>query len=243
MSHIRTIRLFFLLVMFALGGCASYKSQEVPFRPPAAYAGMQLVAGAQVAAEAYADSAVARENFGFDIRGAGILPVQVIIDNVGIHPLLIVPDQTFLIDSEGRYWNVLDNRTAYERLETSSEFGEIAKGVGKGSFIGAAGGALLGAAIGIVAGENVGTAAAKGAALGAAGGAVIGGTQSGTSGDAGRQISRDLANKHLENRSIAAGTLGRGFLFFPAEATSARELRVQFREVDTGQLHSLVLPL
>jgi hypothetical protein len=243
MPYVSKIFSLLLLFVLSLSACSSYKSREVPFKPPSAYSGMQMVAGAQVAAEAYSDSASARESFGFDIRGAGILPVQVIIDNLGIHPLLIVPDQTFLVDSEGRYWNVLDNRTAYERLEKSSEFGEIAKGAGKGSFIGAAGGALLGAAVGIVAGENVGTAAAKGAALGAAGGAVIGGAQSGTSGDAGRQISRDLANKHLENRSIAAGTLGRGFLFFPAEATSASEVRVQFREVDTGRLHSLILPL
>jgi len=232
-----------LIVMFASVSCATHKSQEVSFKPPAAYAGMQRVSGAQVAAEAYADKSSAKDVFGFDILGAGLLPVQVVIDNRGVHGLLIVPSQTFLVDEAGNYWNLLDNRTAYDRLETSSEYGEIAHGAVKPSLFGAAGGAIIGAAIGIVSGENVGTAAMKGAALGGAGGAVIGGIQAGNSGDAGRRISRDLANKQLENRTILPSTLGRGFLFFPAEAPSAQELRIQFQEVDTGSLHTVVLSL
>ncbi len=239
----KSFLLAMLILAFTTVSCTTYKSQEVSFKPPSAYSGMQLVNGAQAAAEAYADASQAKAIFGFDIRGAGILPVQVIVDNTGSHGLDIVPGQTFLIDADGSYWNVLDNRTTYQRLEKNSDYGEIARGAGKGSLIGAAGGAIVGAAIGIVSGENVGNAMAKGAALGAAGGAVIGGAQSGSSGDAGRQISRDLANKQLENRTIAAGTLGRGFLFFPAEATSAKELRVQFREVDTGNLHTAVFSL
>lgn len=242
MIRIRNILLAFSLAIFAVS-CTSYKSQEVSFKPPSAYSGMQMVAGAQVAAEAYADSSLAKDVFGFNIRDAGLLPVQVIVDNTGSHGLDIVPEQTFLIDADGNYWNLLDNRTTYYRLEKNSDYAEIARGAGKGSLVGAAGGAIIGAAIGIVAGENVGTAAAKGAALGAAGGAVFGGAQSGTSGDAGRQISRDLAAKQLDNRTIAAGTLGRGFLFFPGEATSAKELRVQFREADTRILHTMVFPL
>jgi len=243
MMSCKTFLLAMVLLAFTAVSCTTYKSQEVSFKPPSAYAGMQMVAGAQVAAEAYADKSKAKEVFGFDIRGAGLLPVQVIVDNTGSHGLDIVPGQTFLVDASGSYWNVLDNRTTYQRLEKSSDYGEIARGAGKGSLLGAAGGAIIGAAIGIVSGENVGTAVTKGAALGAAGGAVFGGAQSGTSGEAGRQISRDLANKQLENKTIASGTLGRGFLFFPAEATSARELRVQFREADTGILHTVVFSL
>lgn len=238
----RDVLLALTLAVFIVS-CTSYKSQEVSFRPPSAYSGMQLVAGAQVAAEAYVDKSLAKEVFGFDIRDAGLLPVQVVVDNIGVHGLDIVPDQTFLIDATGNYWNLLDNRTTYQRLEKNSDYAEIARGAGKGSLIGAAGGAILGAAIGIVSGENVGEAVAKGAAIGAAGGAVIGGAKTGTSGDAGRQISRDLAAKQLDNRTIAPGILGRGFLFFPGEATSAKELRVQFREADTRALHIVVFPL
>jgi len=232
-----------VIIVMLLAACTSYKSQEVSFKPPSAFPGMQVADGAQVAAEAYADKAKAQEAFGFDIRGAGLLPVQVVIDNVGSSTLEVVPDQTFLIDALGNYWNLLDRRTAYERVEGSSEFANIAKGAGKGSVLGAAGGAVIGAAIGILAGENVGEALGKGAAAGAAGGAIIGGAHSGTSGEEGRQISRDLANKTLENRSISPGILGRGFLFFPGEAPSASQLRLQLRDIASGRLYNLTLAL
>lgn len=232
-----------LLCTLALLSCTAYKSREVSFRPPSAYPGMQVVDGAEIAAQGYANPDEAKKAFGFNIRGAGLLPVQVIIDNKSSHDFSIVPDQTFLIDAKGNYWNLLDRRTAYERVEKSNEFANIAGGAGKGSLLGAAGGAIVGAAIGILSGQNVGAALGKGAAFGAAGGAVIGGAQAGTSGEAGRTISRDLATKQLENRTIQPGMLTRGFLFFPGEAPSAAKLRLQVRENDTGKVVTLTLPV
>jgi len=231
------------ILTFLIASCASYESQEVPFRPPAAYPGMQVVGGAQVAAEGYADKSKARDAFGFDIRGAGLLPVQVVIDNIGSTTLEVVPAQTFLIDAVGNYWNLLDRRTAYDRVEKSSEYARIAKGSGRSAVLGAAGGAVIGAAIGILTGENVGEALGKGAAVGAAGGALLGGVDSGTSGEEERQISRDLANKSLENHSIKPGVLGRGFLFFPGEAPSASQLRLQLKDPDSGTLFNVTLAL
>ncbi len=232
-----------VLSSLAILSCTSYKSQEVSFRPPSAYPGMQVVDGAQVAAQGYADAAAAKKAFGFNIRDAGLLPVQVIVDNRGSHDFSIVPGQTFLIDAKGNYWNLLDRRTAYERVEKSNEFANIAGGAGKGSVLGAAGGAILGAAIGILSGQNVGETLGKGAAVGAAGGAVVGGAQAGGSGEAGRQISRDLATKQLENKTIQPGMLTRGFLFFPGEAPSASKLRLQLKENDTGKTFTVTLPL
>lgn len=232
-----------LLLLLPLAGCTAYRSQEVSFRHPSAYPGMKTIAGAQIAAEGYADKEAASKAFGFNIRDVGILPVQVVLDNVGTHPLMIVPEQTYLVDGEGNLWNLLDRRTAYSRVEKSTEYSRIASGAGRRSVLGAAGGALVGAALGVLTGENVGTALTKGAAVGAAGGAVIGGIEGGTSTDAERQIARDLASKELENRTIQPGSLARGFLFFPGEAPSAGQLRLQFRESDTGQLHTVMLPL
>lgn len=230
-------------LLLPLISCTSYKSQEVPFRLPAAAANMQVVAGAQVAAEGFADEGEAKKLFGFNIRDAGLLPVQVIVDNQGSHGLTVVPEQTFLIDADGNMWNLLDRRTAYQRVEKSSEYARIGKGAGRGGMLGAAGGAVVGAALGILTGEDVGTAATKGAAVGGAGGAVIGGTQSATSPEAGREISRDLANKELENRTMQPGMLARGFLFFPGEAPSASGLRLQLKEEDTGKIHTVILSL
>jgi hypothetical protein len=223
--------------------CTSYKSQQASFRPPAAHANKQVVAGAEIAAQAYVDKTAAKEVFGFDIRSAGLLPVQVVIDNGPRGALTVVPDQTFLVDADGNLWNLLDSRTAYQRVEQSSEYARIAKGGGKGALLGGAGGAVLGAAIGILTGENIGSAAFKGAAVGGAGGAVVGGTQAGTSDEAGRQIARDLAEKQLVNQAVQPDSLAMGFLFFPGEATSAAQLRMQLQEVRSGQVHKVLFPL
>lgn len=233
--------LAFLLLLIA--ACTTYKSQEVPFRAPSALPNMQVVAGAEVAAQAYTDKTEARQAFGFDIRSAGLLPVQVVVDNTGTHDLLVVPEQTFLIDAEGNMWNLLDRRTAYERMEKSSEYARVAKKAGRGTVFGATGGALMGAAIGILTGQNVGDAALKGAAVGGAGGAVLGGGYELGSEESARQISSDLANKELENKTIQSGLLGRGFLFFPGEAPSAAALRLQLKEVESGQVHTRTFPL
>nr|MDA3970099.1 hypothetical protein [Desulfobulbaceae bacterium] len=106
----------------------------------------------------------------------------------------------------------------------------------------AAGGAILGAAIGIVTGSNVAEAAGKGAVVGGAGGALIGGTQAGTSREREYRISDDLRDKGLEGKIMPGASLANGFLFFPAEANSAKELRVQLRETGTGMVHLVVLP-
>lgn len=232
-----------LSLVLMLAGCTTYRSQEVPFRSPASYGNMQVVAGSQLASKAYVGKAEASEVFGFDIRSAGLLPVQVVFDNQGEQALTIVPEQSFLIDSAGNLWNLLDSRTAYTRIEKSSEYARIAKGSGKGAMLGAAGGAVLGAAIGILSGENVGSALFKGAAVGGAGGAVVGGAGGTSDDNAGRQIARDLANKSLINRGIQPGSIAHGFLFFPGEATSAAQLRLQISEVATGRVHTVVMSL
>jgi hypothetical protein len=238
---LRSALLFLALSLVA--ACTSYRSQEVPFKAPSALPNMQVVAGAQVAAQAYADKKQARQAFGFDIRDAGLLPVQVVVDNGGTQGLQVVPEQTFLIDADGNMWNLLDRRTAYERVEKSSEYGRVAGKAGRGTVFGATGGALVGAAVGILTGQNVGETTLKGAAAGGAGGALLGGGQELGSNDSARQISSDLANKELENKTIRPGMLGRGFLFFPGEAPSATAMRLQMREEGSGRVHTLTLPL
>lgn len=237
-------KLFILAVVTAWlsVACTSYRSQEVPFRLPSAYQNMHLIAGAQVAAEAY-NKQQARQAFGFNIHKTGIQPVQVIIDNQGSHALRIVPEQTFLMDAQGNLWNLLDSRTANERVTQSTEYARIAEDAGRGSLFGAAGGALVGAAIGVLTGENVGTATAKGVAVGGAGGAILGGAEEGASETSQRNIARDLGQKQLHNQAIAPAQLGRGFLFFPGEAGAASQLRLQIKDTDSGQIHTRTFPL
>ena len=151
-------------VVMILASCTFYESREVPFRPPDQIANVQQVGGTRVAAEQYADKSAAKAAFGFDIRGAGLLPVQLIFENRGPERFEVVPDQTFLVDASGGYWNLLDRKTAYQRVESSSEYASIVKGGAEKGMWGAAAGALAGAAIGILSGHNVGEAVGMGAA-------------------------------------------------------------------------------
>jgi hypothetical protein len=240
----RKITACLVLAMFVFSGCTAYKSQFVSFRPPEGYPNYQVVDGISMGAEAYATKDAAENAFGFDIKGAGLLPVQLVMDNKSGKSLEIVTGQTFLVDDAVRYWNVVPNTIAIDRLNKSTQLASFfGKGAGKGAILGAAGGAILGAAIGIVSGKNVGGALGKGAALGAAGGAIIGGVQEGTSGEREHTIIDDIRDKGLEGKVIPPESLANGFVFFPGEADSARELRLQFRVKETGEVHSVVLKL
>lgn len=77
--------------------------------------------------------------------------------------------------------------------------------------------------------------------MGAAGGAIIGGGQALASSEALNQITRDLASKNLRAQEVPPGAIAHGFLFFPGEAPSARSLRLQVKEMDTGKVHALIL--
>lgn len=233
-----------MILMLVLSGCTSYRSQYTPFRPPQGYANHQDVSGVSLGGEAYADPASAKKAFGFDIKGAGLLPVMLVLDNKSGHNLEIVPGQTFLVDEAGNYWPVVPNNVAFSRLEESTQLASFfGSGAGKGALVGAAAGGLLATALGIVSGRSVGSALGKGAAVGAAGGAILGGAQQGTSKEREYRISDDLREKGLEGRVIPDQYLANGFLFFPGEATSARELRLQWRERETGRLQQATLPL
>ncbi|BEH11994.1 MULTISPECIES: glycine zipper family protein [Geobacter] len=231
-----------LLPTLILTACTSYRSQYVGFRPAEDYINSKVVNGVTIGGEAFADTASATDAFGFDVIGTGVMPVQVVMSNKGPRSLEIVSSQTFLVNDQNRYFPVVPNTTAVDRIEKSTQFASFfGKGAGKGALLGAAGGAILGAAIGIVSGHSVAEAVGKGAAVGAAGGAIAGGVSEGTSGERERTIIEDIRNKGLEGKALPADSIASGFLFFPAEAGSAKELRLQLRERETGVTSNVVL--
>lgn len=239
--NIRKIVAVVLLVTIQISGCTGYRSQYVSFRPPEAYSNKQEVAGVVLGGEAYSERSEAAEAFGFDIREAGLLPVQIVMSNHNGNTLQIVTDQTFLVDDKGNYWPVVSNHAAIDRIENSTQLAALGKGAGTGAMIGAAGGAILGAALGIASGSNVGNAMGRGAVLGAAGGTIIGSSREASSGDRRMDILNDIRDKGLEGKSIPREYLANGFLFFPGEAKSAKALRFQFRELETGNVHVTTL--
>jgi hypothetical protein len=232
-----------LLVVILMTACARYERQVVPFKMPTAYPNATEVAGAQLAAKSYDDSKDAQAAFGFDIRGAGILPVQVIFDNKGAHSIEIIPEQTFLVDTENNLWSIIDASLAYDRISKKTELGKVLPEAGKSGLLAGAAGAIIGAAIGIVTGHNVGDAVMKGAAVGTAAGLVSGGAKGLADPDVQYQIREDLKNNSLERRAIKPHEIAHGFIFFPGESKKAKELRLQLRTLDTGQVYSLTLIL
>ncbi|MBW2569332.1 MAG: hypothetical protein JRD93_09520 [Deltaproteobacteria bacterium] len=230
--------------IFLFQGCStSYKVKPLPFKTPTSYDNVVTVAGAQVAAKAFNDAKQAKEIFGFDIHGAGMLPVQVVFDNEGNHSFEISGDQTFLEDEKGNLWPVLSREIAYKRATKYAKTKDVVKEGAYHSVLGAAAGSLIGAAIGIVSGDNVATAAAKGAAVGAAAGATMGGAGGYSSDNARMAIIDDLHGKSLQNKPVEPKSLAHGILFFPGEAASGRQLRLQIIEIDTGRAHTIKLDL
>lgn len=236
----KTVLISVLSVVW-LAACTTYERQVVPFKMPAAYPNATAVADATIAAKAYDKGEEASAAFGFDIRGAGILPVQVIFDNTGNHPLEILSDKTLLLDEENNLWPLLDERMAYDRLQKKTELGRVAPEAAKGGLLAGAAGAVIGAAVGIVTGRNVAAAAGKGAAIGAAAGITMGGARGLGDSEVQYQISEDLRKRTLEKRAVAPHEVAHGFLFFPGEAKRPMELRISLRATDTKKVYPLVL--
>jgi hypothetical protein len=233
------------LLMFFLAGCSTaYKAQPLPFKTPDAYQNKVEIADTQIGAKAFVDKEDAKQAFGFDIRAAGMLPVQIVFDNRGSLPLAINPAQTFLEDEQGNLWPVLTERFAYERATKYAQTKKIFKEGAYSAFLGATAGAIVGAAVGIVSGEDALSSAGKGAALGTAAGAVGGGLAgAASSSDARSAIVRDLRDKSLENKAIKPGNLSHGIIFFPGEAQSAKRLRLQLKDEGSDQTYTVYLNL
>ncbi len=241
MKRLRIISCTIIFFIFTAACGTGYKAKPLPFKDPAAYPNTREVAGALVAARAFVDPDEANEAFGFDIRGAGMLPVQVVFDNQGPHSLEINPEQTFLEDGEYNLWPILTRNIAYERATKYAKTKQIFREGAYHGFLGATAGALIGAAVGIVAGGDVGGSIGKGAVIGAAAGGTMGGIKGYSSDEARRAVIDDRRQKPLQTKSIAPGGLAHGFIFFPGEAQSAGQLRLQIVESDTGSTHTLLL--
>lgn len=218
-----------MALIIVLAGCSTYGERVAPVPLPSPQNGATDVDGAHILARAFVDPKAAEQAFGFDIRGAGLLPVQFVIDNQSGQTIAVQSQQTLLIDQQGNAWPLLSAARAQERVQSTVTPGESIKAGAKTSLLTGLAGAVAGAAIGIVTGSNVGFSAGKGAAAGAAIGAIGGGASRYSS--VGQDVRRDLEQNSLENRVITNGELAHGYLFFPGEdeARTAQSLRLSLR--------------
>jgi len=218
--------LLIILALTAMVSC-SYGDRVAPIKLPDSSPRMVVVNGLKIAATAFVDRDEAADAYGFDIRKAGILPVQLTFQNEGGRPATINPDQTFLIDKNNNAWPILSREKTYQRTNKYVKIGETAKGAATPSILMGAAGAVAGLAIGIVSGENIGESMGKGAAIGAAGGAIVGGADAAAKSN--RKVRDDLAEKSLQNKPIQPGQIAYGTLFFPGTYGSEAESVLQLR--------------
>ena len=228
-----------LLSMLGLVGSCTYQDRVAPLNlPDAKNGGIVVGNGLKLSALAFTSDEAAKQAFGFDARGAGLLPIQLTLQNDSPEKIRLNPEQTFLIDNSNRAWPILSLEKTYQRTEGHVDLGETAKGAAKPSLLMGAAGALAGLAVGVVTGKNVGEAMGTGAVLGAAGGAIVGGAKSYS--ESGDKIKNDLAAKTLRNEAILPHQIAYGVLFFPGmpgeEADGVKELRLSVTIGNTPQV-------
>jgi hypothetical protein len=231
-----------LILLFVLGfGCAAYEYRAVPIKNANSYSDYATVLGATVAARVWTDPAEANQDFGFDILGAGLIPVEIVVDNEGVQTLEVNTDQTWVEDSAGDLWEVLPAKVVYDRVNQYVYMGRVGSEAARSGALGTAAGAILGAAIGIISEGDVGRSVLKGAAVGAATGAVIGGANAMADQEAQLRIADDLRSQNLKDKPFPPDTLSHGFLFFPGEIQEPVLIRLQLREVNTQQRQTIEL--
>jgi len=230
-----------VLAASLIASCTPFDERVPPVPLPSTEFDHIDIQGAQVTAQAYLDPKQAQAAFGFDIRGAGLLPVRVALDNQSFSVVRINPQQTFLVDRIGQAWPVLTADQAYNRINRKVELAEMGKSAGKSAVLLSAAGAATGFGLSVILGSAIGTPVAQGAAAGAAVGAITGSTDALNGLEA--KIRQDLVRKTLRNQRVQPGELAYGVLFFPGkeEARSAQSLRLSI-ELDSYPV-SVNLPL
>jgi hypothetical protein len=239
----RIIAILSMLSIFMGWGCSTYQPTVTPFKLPEAYGNVQRVADTYVGARVWNNAEEAKAAFGFDIIGAGLLPVQVSFDNRGDQTLIIVPTQTYLINQQQEIFPVLSDTQAYNRIAKGVQLKEGVKGLAQGAVLGAATGALIGAAVGVASGGRGGEYAMRGATTGAIGGGILGGLSGGSATEVPRTITDDLTSHDLKNLPIKPGELAYGLILFPREAGAPQTLRLQLQDQTSGKVYPLKLPL
>jgi hypothetical protein len=221
----KTAVLLALAILAAVFFRSAHYGQRPP-EPPPSMAGQRVdVQGAQLAALAYADPDEAQRMFGFDIRGAGLLPVRLAIGNRSGGVIRIDPRQTFLIDRQGLAWPLLTADQARDRMAGAPASGGTAKSAATskpGVPEDGAAEIFTGFAMDLLLQAESEAAAPGRSALKTA----LAGENSPPRLE--ERIGQDIGLKSLRNPRLQPGEQAQGYLFFPGreEAQGADTLRL-----------------
>jgi hypothetical protein len=225
--------------LFLLSCAAQHEYRAQPVRPIDAYYNHLAIDGAIVAAEALYDDKTLEERFGYNLKKAGVIPVNLLAENDGEDTLVLLPGPR-MTDAKGQIWELLPQDVVVRRIGDYTSGVTAKQGLAR-TAKGALVGAILGAAVGVATGTNVGEAVGKGAAIGGAAGvstAVLGMGGEDSSAD----VASDYTTLAMRQSSVAPGESTHGLLYFPAEADRPVKLTMKVK-IGEGKTQTLALPL
>jgi len=226
-----TIAGFIICLLFINACSKAFVAKPVPFKMPSVYGNEVRIDKTIAAAEVFNNPRQDKKLFGFDIHGAGMLPVQVVFENMGYRDFQVIIDQTFLEESNGNMWEVLTGDIAKARATQHAQDKKALKEAGKKGMIAAAMGAVIGAVVGTLTSSNVGKTVGTGAAVGAGGGAVYGAVKALEKNDEEQKSLKHFKNTLIEHKPIKGGCITRGFMFFPGEAKKPKILWLTLKDI------------
>jgi len=228
----------FIICLLFINACSkAFVAKPVPFKMPSVYGNAVTIDKTIAAAEVFNNPKQDKKLFGFDIHGAGMLPVQVVFENIGYRDFQVIIDQTFLEESNGNMWEVLTGDIAKARATQHAQDKKALKEAGKKGMIAAAMGAVIGAVVGTLTSSNVGKSVGTGAAVGVGGGAVYGAVKALEKDDEEQKSLKHFNNTLIEHKPIKGGCITRGFLFFPGEAKKPKILWLSIKDTMDGKTY------
>ncbi|MDR2368542.1 MAG: hypothetical protein LBF58_10645 [Deltaproteobacteria bacterium] len=218
-----------LSIMLATAACAPrYEFKPIPVRSLEGFGNRIDFGAGLVGAHAIYDPKELTRFFGFDLKKAGVVPVQIAVKNNQPQATLALTKAT-LLDAEGLLWEVLPPSVVVRRINEHTSGGLSGEQGARRTLLWGLAGGILGATIGVVSGSSVGEAAAKGAAVGGAVGATSSIVQaSSETSDAG-DIQKDFATRDMDHATVSPGDTANGLLYFPSEISQPKRLNLTFR--------------
>jgi hypothetical protein len=205
-----------------------YEFKPIPVRAADGYRDRVAFPEGSAGAYAYYDSAELIGDFGFDLKKAGVIPVQLRLENdFGSSPLTLT--EATLADQSGRLWEVLPSDVVFRRLDEHTSGGLSAGDGARRTLLWGLAGAAVGAAVGAIGGGSVAEAAGKGAAAGAGIGVASVLVGSENDDEKSYDLQRDFSRRSLAHATVAPGDSANGLLYFPAEASRPVKLNLKLR--------------
>jgi hypothetical protein len=126
----KRLGILWLAIAVAFSGCASYHPQVATIPQPGEMPHRQEVANAAVSADPYTQPERVKATFDGDLIGAGVLPIQVLVENRGAKRILVRPSDMVIELSDGVQTSPAGSLAAASKMEGSGKV--IAATVGFG---------------------------------------------------------------------------------------------------------------